>query len=152
MTIATRIRQARTSVGMSQRELADVIGLDRGVIARWESGEIQPLRSTLASVARATNSDLRWLIFGETTAQIGDDELPSLTQFWMVHGIGQRGPAYRHLSRDSAEREAKRLAVEHPEITFVVLETCAAFKAERRSLQNSISLMLMTVFRSSERN
>ncbi len=131
MTIAKRIRQARTSLGMTQQDLANAVSATRGAVAQWESGDIQPRRSTLAAIARAASSDVVWLEFGKTPAQPDEDEVPSLAQFWMVHGIGQRGPAYRHLSRDSAEREAKRLAVEHPEITFVVLVSCAAFRSEK---------------------
>ncbi len=42
--------------------------------------------------------------------------------FWMVYGVGQRAPTYRHPSAHAAEREAIRLAKECPGIEFVVLE------------------------------
>lgn len=44
-------------------------------------------------------------------------------KFWMVYGLHQRAPAYRHKSESSAVDEAKRLAREHPGIHFFVLET-----------------------------
>ncbi len=46
--------------------------------------------------------------------------------FWMVHGIGQRAPAFAHPQRFLAEAEARRLARAHPGIVFVVLETVSA--------------------------
>lgn len=44
-------------------------------------------------------------------------------KFWMVYGLHQRQPVYRHKSQASAVAEAKRLARLHPEVEFFVLET-----------------------------
>lgn len=44
------------------------------------------------------------------------------TPFWMVYGDGQRAPAYKHMTRISAEAEARRLASSNPGICFYVLE------------------------------
>lgn len=43
--------------------------------------------------------------------------------FWMVYGLHQRAPVYRHKSEGSAVEEAKRLARLHPDVEFYVLET-----------------------------
>ncbi|MDQ0305300.1 hypothetical protein [Ancylobacter polymorphus] len=43
-------------------------------------------------------------------------------QFWMVYGLGQRPPAVRHPTEQSAADEAKRLARLNPGIRFYVLE------------------------------
>ena len=45
------------------------------------------------------------------------------TRFWMVLGSGE--PRYRHSSMASASREAERLAVANPGISFFVLEAIA---------------------------
>lgn len=52
---------------------------------------------------------------------------PVMAPFWMVYGIGQRAPTYRHATRGSAEAEAERLAERNPKVTFVVLEAKRAF-------------------------
>lgn len=44
-------------------------------------------------------------------------------KFWMVYGLHQRGPVYRHKSEASAIDEARRLARAHPDVEFFVLET-----------------------------
>ena len=57
--------------------------------------------------------------------ECGMSEVPA-RPFWMVYGIGQREPAYRHEDYDSAAREASRLARNHPGTAFVVLEAITA--------------------------
>ena len=52
-------------------------------------------------------------------------------KFWMVYGIGQRAPAAQHWTKDDAEAEARRLASQHPGITFVVLSAVGAFRTDR---------------------
>ena len=46
--------------------------------------------------------------------------------FWMIAGDGPC--AYRHESRDAAEREAKRLARAHPETSFFVMRAVRMFR------------------------
>lgn len=43
--------------------------------------------------------------------------------FWMVYGLHQRAPVYRHKTEGSAIEEAKRLARVHPDVDFFVLES-----------------------------
>lgn len=38
MTIGDRIRAARTRLGLSQRALADKVGVDKSAVAQWEGG------------------------------------------------------------------------------------------------------------------
>lgn len=42
--------------------------------------------------------------------------------FWMVYGLHQRAPVYRHKTQASALTKARRLARTNPEIEFFVLE------------------------------
>ena len=51
--------------------------------------------------------------------------------FWMVYGVGGRGPSYRHDTEGSAIREAERLAECAPGTTFVVLEATQAIRLRR---------------------
>ncbi len=48
--------------------------------------------------------------------------------FWMVYGLGQGQPTFRHPSAYLATREAERLARQHPGKTFVVLEAIGAVR------------------------
>lgn len=58
-------------------------------------------------------------------------DLDEMKPFWMVYGIGQRGPTYQHGSEGSALREAERLAEISPGTTFVVLEATQAVRTRR---------------------
>jgi putative transcriptional regulator len=37
-----RLREARTAAGLTQQQLADRLGVDQAVIARWETGVQEP--------------------------------------------------------------------------------------------------------------
>jgi transcriptional regulator with XRE-family HTH domain len=50
-TISERIKAARVAAGLSQRELADRLGVDPQVISRWERGTARPGRDRLAVLA-----------------------------------------------------------------------------------------------------
>lgn len=56
-------------------------------------------------------------------------------KFWMVYGVGQRGPAYEHRTKASARAEAKRLAALHPDVMFVVLAAVDAYRTAAPILQ-----------------
>lgn len=51
-------------------------------------------------------------------------------KFWMVYGEDQRAPSFRHLTKERAKAEAKRLALSHPEIKFFVLAAVDCYRAD----------------------
>ena len=62
---------------------------------------------------------------------------PELSRYWLVHGIG---PANRkHTSRADAEAEALRLAKQHPDKTFVVLEAVSAVRSKASAIWCAMS-------------
>ena len=50
--------------------------------------------------------------------------------FWMVYGMSQGAPHFKHPSLEDAKREAERLAAENPGVLFCVLEVVGACIAE----------------------
>jgi len=48
--------------------------------------------------------------------------------FWMVYGLDQGPPTWKHPSAHAATREAERLARLHPGKTFIVLEAIGAVR------------------------
>jgi hypothetical protein len=54
---------------------------------------------------------------------------PSVDRFYMVYGIGRGGPTYRHPTKESAHKEAQRLAEANPGSSFVVLKATKAYHA-----------------------
>lgn len=56
--IADRVADRRTSMGMSQRELAELVGTTQSAIARLERGGRPPRIDTLLRIAEALQCDL----------------------------------------------------------------------------------------------
>ena len=48
---------ARVEAGITQREMAERLGVKQSAVARWEAGETMPTLDTLFRVAKALNLD-----------------------------------------------------------------------------------------------
>ena len=66
MTIGQRIKEARKSTGLTQRELAERSGTATGTIQQYELGKRQPRIEQLKSIASALDVDVNWLMNGYT--------------------------------------------------------------------------------------
>lgn len=62
MTIGDRIRMARESVGMTQAELAERLGVEPPSVSRWESGGYSPRPSRLAEMAKILGRPPDWFV------------------------------------------------------------------------------------------
>ncbi len=49
--IADKIRRARLNAGLSQGELADLSGVDRATLSRWETGKAKPTKTMMSKLA-----------------------------------------------------------------------------------------------------
>lgn len=56
--LAARVRQARERLGMTQRELATLIGSTQPAVARLEAGGVSPSLATLRRIASALGLEL----------------------------------------------------------------------------------------------
>ena len=63
-TIADRIRVAREDAGISQSDLAALIGVHARTIQRWEFGQQQPHSGQVVSIAEITKVRPCWLLMG----------------------------------------------------------------------------------------
>lgn len=70
--IGERITEARRENGMTQRELADLLGLSERSVAAYEIGEVIPYRY-VKDLERALGRPAAWFLHGED-AIIGRDE------------------------------------------------------------------------------
>lgn len=81
------------------------------------------------------------MMTGAPIQEMGDEvaaavmSQPKAHKFWMVYGIGQRGPTYQHSTKALAQLEAQRLARLHPEIVFVVLAAVDAYRTDAPAMQ-----------------
>lgn len=109
----TRIRKAREAAGLTQKALADAIGVSDRQVSRWESGESEISASKLVQLAKAVN----------TTASdiIGENDTET------THWEDFRGDMYEALTRkitlpladwQRLEREAKLNNVSISDLIF----------------------------------
>ena len=49
--MGAKIRELREKRGMSQKELADALGLDQSAVAQWETGRTEPTIFNLRRLA-----------------------------------------------------------------------------------------------------
>lgn len=63
--IGQRIRQVRNACGLTQRELAEAIGVTSGYLSRLERADAEPSEMALLSIARHLGARLHWLRTGE---------------------------------------------------------------------------------------
>lgn len=64
LTLGDRLRGARTWRELSQFELADILGIARTSVSRYELGTSIPSKLVLAAWADACDVDIEWLRSG----------------------------------------------------------------------------------------
>lgn len=69
MPAAELLRRARSSRGLSQRELAAAVGTSQSAIARYESGSVVPGFDTLERILRVLNHRIVLQPLPEPTAE-----------------------------------------------------------------------------------
>lgn len=68
MVVAERIKEVRTErLGLTQRELAEALGIDQVNVSRWERGIAEPRLKHLREIALLAELPLAWF-FEEVAA------------------------------------------------------------------------------------
>lgn len=62
MTLGSRIREIRKSRGITQKDIAELVGVTPSCVTQWESGLISPNCDKLIPLAKALGCDPLWLI------------------------------------------------------------------------------------------
>lgn len=60
-----RIRELRKERGMTQKELAETVGVDQSAVAQWEAGKSGPHRNKLSKLAQALGCTVDDLLKGD---------------------------------------------------------------------------------------
>ena len=83
MDIGAQIRKFRRERDWTQAELAEFVGIDKRNISRYESGNIEPRKSTLLKFADALHVDVQDLLGvarADTNAEVEED--PELSRLF----------------------------------------------------------------------
>lgn len=77
MTTGERIRNRRKSIGMSADKLADMIGVSRSTVFRYENGYIEKVPiENLVPIAQALNTSLAYLMGWSEDPSAYTEEMP----------------------------------------------------------------------------
>jgi len=89
------IREARLRAGLTQKQLSELTGRERSVIARWEQGAISPPIDSLMQIIHACGFDLPLTLLPIDEA--ADEELreallatPSERVEWLLEALGPK--------------------------------------------------------------
>jgi len=67
MALSTQVKKARREIlGLTQRELANELGVDQVNVSRWERGVSEPRSQTLRRLSQISGQPVSWF-FEETT-------------------------------------------------------------------------------------
>src|SRR3954469_21285941 len=89
--IGRRVAEGRQAAGLTQRELAELLGIKERSVQAWEQGETSPYRR-LSELTRLLNRSEHWILYGPHP----------LDELWGDPARGaesspRRGPQERHL-------------------------------------------------------
>lgn len=73
ITVYHRLRIARQHAGLSQDELADIMGVARSTVSNAELGKVKPRRITLGVWALACGVPLSWILGHEDDTRLHRD-------------------------------------------------------------------------------
>ena len=78
-TLGDRLADARQAVGLSQKDLAQRLGVRNSTVEAWENDSAEPRAARLNILTGLLNVSLRWLMTGEgegLAAPVSETELP----------------------------------------------------------------------------
>jgi transcriptional regulator with XRE-family HTH domain len=63
-----RLAQARRNAKLTQRKVAERLGVEHSTVSRWEAGEAWPVRRSLEAVLKLYDASEQEILFGEGAA------------------------------------------------------------------------------------
>lgn len=94
MKLSEKILYSRKRAGLSQEALADMVGVSRQAVSKWETGEALPETAKLAALGTALGVSLDWLLSDAEPEE--PEEEPARPEDWtdklprMVRGAAKR--------------------------------------------------------------
>lgn len=78
-TIGKRIKELRNEIKLSQKELAENIGVSRGNVGDWESEKSKPGADALFSISQFFNVTADWLLSGKESGARISEQTPNIS-------------------------------------------------------------------------
>jgi transcriptional regulator with XRE-family HTH domain len=106
MDIGDRIALARGLVGLSQTDLAAMLGVSRGLVGQWESHRKKPGRENVSKIAQATLVGVGWLMGEDDAAMDRLTIRPDADQLAMLRYFARLRPIPRENFLEGIARTA----------------------------------------------
>ncbi len=74
MTLGEKIKSLRKGLGMSQEKLAELMGISRQAVAKWENGQSAPSTANLFKLAEMLNTTTAFLLADDDAKDTGAEE------------------------------------------------------------------------------
>lgn len=74
MTLGEKIKSLRKRLGMSQEKLAELMGISRQAVAKWENGQSAPSTANLFKLAEILNTTTAFLLADDDAKDTGTEE------------------------------------------------------------------------------
>jgi len=120
MGIGSRIKQARSEAGMTQKGLAEKAKCEQSTVAHWESERNLPSTEKLKSLADILGVSASWLLSGESGGGTKTTKVPASDPASTIAFQGEPG-AYSDLSCRVARPEMTTLACRSFEDAFAAV-------------------------------
>ena len=62
INLAPYIKSRRQSIGLTQKQLAELVGVTDVTISRWESGQREPVASDFVKLCEVLGMELSWFL------------------------------------------------------------------------------------------
>ena len=82
MEFQQRLHDLRKNAGLSQEGLADLLGVTRQAVQKWESGAARPDMDNLAALARYFNVSLDYLVTGQEAAPVSQAQTTIVNNYY----------------------------------------------------------------------
>ena len=103
MTLGQRIKECRQKAGLSQEKVAELVGVSRQAVTKWESDQSAPNTDNLFKLAEILGTTVDFLISTDSdTASVAEQ-------------------VYRMFKEDEAQKEAARLTRQRHRIQYTLI-------------------------------
>lgn len=110
MTLGERIKACRQAAGLSQEKVAELVGVSRQAVTKWESGQSAPSTENLFRLAElfGTTTDL---LLTDQTAEPAEPAAPETAAAEAVYALYKQEKSEKAAARRAAARENLRTAL-----------------------------------------
>ena len=123
-TFAERLKQIRVENNLNQAEFAELTGVGKSMIPKWESGLTEPRASSIDKIAHAVGVKRQWLAYGTGDKTYADTEKRKQEKI--------KAESHRYKAQDERDLKNIELCIRHLREMNVTID-------EKRAIHSTLS-------------